>query len=287
MFGYVIPDKPNMYMKDYYEFRAYYCGLCKSIGKRHGQFMRFTLSYDMTFLATFLHAVTGQKPVVSRERCICHPIRSREMVARDEAMLATADVGAILTYYKLRDNVLDGSRANGILASWANRKRKRAKARFPAVDEAVDKGYQALRALEKVNCEDLERVADCFAELLKDVVRAVTCDKATEHTDRFAYQLGKWIYLTDALDDYDADVKKSNYNPFFACYKEGSKSALIEKHGQEISDLFWFTLSSLKDSYDKIELLQSEGVLTNTVYYGLPMMTSRVLRSEKCKKIRL
>ena len=287
MFGYVVPDKPNMFMKDYYEFRAYYCGLCKAIGKRQGQLLRFTLSYDMTFLAVFLHAVMGTQPKISRERCVCHPIRSREMVARDDIMLSVSDVGAVLTYYKAKDSAVDAGGAAKILPYFVRRKKNRAAKRLSGVEEAVRLGYDELRVLEGENSPEIERVADCFARLLQGVVKPLLGDKATEHTDKFAYQLGKWIYLADALDDYDKDVKKGNYNPFVAAYKAVDKKELIEKHGQEVSDLFWFTLASLKESYDKIELLASEGVLTNTVYYGLPMMTNRILRSEKCTKIRL
>ena len=36
MFGYVTIDKPNILIKDYQTYRSYYCGLCKSIGKRTG-----------------------------------------------------------------------------------------------------------------------------------------------------------------------------------------------------------------------------------------------------------
>ena len=287
MFGYVVPDKPNMFMKDYYEYRAYYCGLCKAIGNRHGQMLRMSLSYDITFLSVFLHAVMGENPVISKERCVLHPLRSREMVARDELMLVAADVGAILTYYKLRDNVYDGGGLSGLAAAMVSKKNRRASARLTGVEAAVISGYEALRALERQNCADVERVADCFATLLKQVVRAVVGEKTTRYTEEFSYQLGKWIYLIDALDDYDADVKRSNYNPFRALYGAESKAALIDQHGEDISQLFWLTLGVLKENYDKIQLLCSEGVLTNTVYYGLPMMTNRVLRREKCKKIRL
>ena len=57
MFGYVLPDKPNMFMKDYAEYRAFYCGLCKSIGKKCSEVMRFTTNYDITFLNVLYHAI--------------------------------------------------------------------------------------------------------------------------------------------------------------------------------------------------------------------------------------
>ena len=32
MFGYVVPDKMNMFMKDFYSYRGFYCGLCVKTG---------------------------------------------------------------------------------------------------------------------------------------------------------------------------------------------------------------------------------------------------------------
>ena len=55
MFGYVLPDKPNMFMKDYVLFRAYYCGLCHSMKKESGQIARLTVNYDAAFIALFFH----------------------------------------------------------------------------------------------------------------------------------------------------------------------------------------------------------------------------------------
>ena len=61
MFGYVVPDKPNMFIKDFTMYRAFYCGLCKTIGKKCSQSMRFFTNYDMTFFAALLHAVRGEQ----------------------------------------------------------------------------------------------------------------------------------------------------------------------------------------------------------------------------------
>lgn len=34
MFGYIIPFKPELKIKEYEIFKAYYCGLCKAIGEK-------------------------------------------------------------------------------------------------------------------------------------------------------------------------------------------------------------------------------------------------------------
>ena len=73
MFGYVIPDKMNMFMKDYYNYKAYYCGLCKRIGKDCGQLMRISTNYDMVFFDMFCHSIMEIKPTYHDEPCILYP----------------------------------------------------------------------------------------------------------------------------------------------------------------------------------------------------------------------
>ena len=74
MFGYVKADKPNMLIKDYATYRAYYCGLCKSIGKRASQTMRMSVNYDITFLSLLAHNYCRTEPTFKETRCIVHPV---------------------------------------------------------------------------------------------------------------------------------------------------------------------------------------------------------------------
>ena len=52
MFGYIVVNQPELKMKEYDEYRKYYCGLCKSLKDRYGARGQISLSYDMTFLVT-------------------------------------------------------------------------------------------------------------------------------------------------------------------------------------------------------------------------------------------
>ena len=84
MYGYVLPDKPNMFVKDYSLYKAFYCGLCKSTGKMCGQLMRFTTNYDMTFLNVLYHAILDKEVKFSEETCILNPIKKKSVVDDDE-----------------------------------------------------------------------------------------------------------------------------------------------------------------------------------------------------------
>ena len=61
MFGYITVDKPEMKVKDFYRYKAYYCGLCKSLQENYGLKGRVTLSYDVTFLVLVLTSLYEPK----------------------------------------------------------------------------------------------------------------------------------------------------------------------------------------------------------------------------------
>ena len=69
MFGYVIPDKNNMYIKDFNVFQGYYCGLCRALGKTGGPLTRLCTNYDVTFYSVLLHSIAGVDPKIERKVC--------------------------------------------------------------------------------------------------------------------------------------------------------------------------------------------------------------------------
>ena len=44
MFGYIRPLECELKVRDQALYRAYYCGLCKTIGRRYGQVARVALN---------------------------------------------------------------------------------------------------------------------------------------------------------------------------------------------------------------------------------------------------
>ena len=54
MFGYIVVNKPELRIREFYQYRAYYCGLCKALQKKCGIRGQISLNYDMTFLAMLL-----------------------------------------------------------------------------------------------------------------------------------------------------------------------------------------------------------------------------------------
>ena len=284
MYGYVLPDKPNMYIKDYYEFKAYYCGICKSIGSNCGQLMRFSTSYDYVFLNAFAHNLMGVEVQFDIENCVLHPFRRSQMIRRDDITKQVVEMSNILLYYKVQDDIIDGGHKFRKLArNILNRSYRRACAKYPTLEALVREEYTKLREYEVANEKSVDKVSDTFGTImvgLGSAFRPLSEDEST-----LLYQLGKWVYLIDALDDLDEDYKKGNFNVFLNAFEDyaGDLVAFKTKHEEELKSIFNAIINSMRLAYDKIDVKISEGILTNTIYMGIPARTREIFRGEQCK----
>ena len=285
MFGYVIIDKPNILIKDYQTYRSYYCGLCKAIGKRTGQLMRFSLNYDIVLLALLAYNYEDKDPIFKTGHCPVHPVKKIEYVDDEEIFGKISDVNTILGYYKVNDDVVDEGKHKGIKACLKGYYKKAAK-RLPDFAESVKTGYEKLREKEK-KLEDAETIADVFGQMLMKSADAVT-DKTDALLRRLLYNVGKWIYVIDAVDDVKKDYEKHNFNPFLREIKSWDDTVYDEVE-QKARPILYECIASVRECYDKMHIEISEGALSNIIYMGLQTRTENVLknRGQKCQKIRL
>ena len=66
MYGYIQPNQDELRIREYTEYRAYYCGLCKCLSAEYGEIARSVLSYDCTFIALLLSGLAGTDDVQKR-----------------------------------------------------------------------------------------------------------------------------------------------------------------------------------------------------------------------------
>lgn len=87
MFGYVIPYKMELKIKDYEKIKAYYCGLCRNIKYNFGNIPRITLNYDTTFLAILLDSFNNNEEKYIKKNCVLHPIKKRIFLIDNEPLM--------------------------------------------------------------------------------------------------------------------------------------------------------------------------------------------------------
>ena len=283
MFGYVTTDFPNLYVKDTVLYKAAYCGLCKSIGKVCGTKGRFLLNYDLTFLSVFAHNVIGEDFKIEKQRCILHTIIKRPVAVPDSLSIRIASLNVILAYYKLSDNVIDEGKGR-LKRSFFKRAYKKAKKNEPLLDKIVKKNYDALRVYEKQNSESIDMVSDPFGTMMKEISAELLRDKFTDNIGELTYNLGKWIYLIDAFDDFDKDKKNKSFNVFVNLYKDinDKKTFLCEKK-QDLEFVFGGILSAVYENAKGVSYNFNHDLTDNILFKGIFEKTKNIMEYKTCK----
>lgn len=283
MFGYVRTDTPYLFIKDDTLYKAMYCGLCKGIGEACGNAARMGLSYDITFLSVILHNIAAQDVKIEKSHCLTHCIRARQMAEADEMTKQLGAFNTMLVYYKYTDDIADGDKGKG-KRWWFSSGYKRAKKLYPEIEKIVRGCMAAQQQAEESKTDSLDRAADASARLVAEVCDYILGEKRTDYTYKLFYSVGKWIYLIDALDDYDKDIKKGAYNPFVLAYNEGGRCALIEKYKEEITFIFHSLFYDIRECLANIQFYFNRDLSDNILLRGLPMMTKKIMEGGSCGK---
>lgn len=283
MFGYVKTDIPNMYVKDTVLYKSAYCGLCKSIGRECGNKGRLCLNYDLTFLSLLAHNVLDVDLEINKERCVIHWFRKRPVAKDDYITKRIANLNIILAYHKLSDDVNDSNKGR-LKRSFFKKSYKKAKKNEQEFDKIVENNYKILLDYEKKNGDSIDIASDSFGKMMKEISKELFGDKFNEELGALSYNLGKWIYLIDALDDFDKDKKNGEYNVFVNAYKTSTKrKELIEQNRSELELIFGTILSDINEANSKIKYNFNCDLINNVLLKGLRMETIRIMNME-CKK---
>jgi len=289
MFGYIMPDKPELKIKEFELFRGYYCGLCKSMGRSFGTVSRFALNYDSVFLGLLLSSVHNEVPVLRKEGCIANPLKKKWIVRESRHIDYAADINVLLTYYKLKDNIRDEGGFTPRLAQMAfSRGYRSASARNSRLDAIIAESINAQVQLEQQNCASMDMAAEPFADMLgKLLASGYTGEDGSiaRILGWIGYNLGKWIYLIDAFDDIEKDIGSGSYNPLLVQYKYKNEDikAFKESIAEEIRQNL---LQALAQTTGSLELLKlgNKGIIDNIIYEGLYGKTERILSGKTSEK---
>ena len=287
MFGYVRLFKPTITMGEYEQYKGIYCTLCKRLGKRYGVLSRFTLSYDMTFLALLEMALGEDSPDFCPSRCSFNPAKRCLKARRTAAIDRAADIGTILTYYKLKDTLADEGFLKkvgaGCLYPFAAAARKRAVKRRPDADTLVAKMMAQQAALEKEDCSSIDRAAEPFALMLQNLAADTAADETQKRVlERFGYCLGRWVYLTDAADDLKEDLEKGRYNPYILSRSLAAEDADgIAATRRYAGESLNACLAECIAAYNLLDIRRFDGILRNILEQGMPHTQKRVIAGEE------
>ena len=284
MFGYVKVDHSELKVKEYEFYRGTYCGLCRSMGKCTGQCSRMTLNYDFVFLAIVRMAIQPQSVCFKQRRCLVHPIKKRNSMERNQALDYCAAASAILNYQKVADDIADEKGFKRLKAKMAlpfvAHSRKKALKRDPQLailDKTVDKKLAELAEIERGEGNSVDIPAECFGQILGEIMSF-----GFEGADkRVAYELGRnigaWIYIADAIEDMEEDLKKGRYNPFLKLY--GGRIPTEE----ELDSILCAVKNHLYGAEAAVDLIDIgdgsvKNIIQNIIYLGITNRTDEIIK---------
>ena len=221
MFGYVKPLVGDLLVREHEFYRATYCGICRSMKKHTGVLSNVTLTYDSVFLALVRMAYAENLECrCELRRCIAHPAKKKPMLIENEAIEYTARAFAILTHYKLLDDLSDEKFVKRAAVTLVRPITARARklADLSPLECIVSDRLAKISDLEQSRCPSVDLPAELFGELLGEIFAHGYDGEARAVLYECGLHLGKFIYAADAAEDYERDKKNGSYNPFVIFY---------------------------------------------------------------------
>ncbi len=257
MFGYMIANPNDLNEAEKQRYNEIYCGLCYRLGKQHGQLARLGVTYDLTFLILLLASLYEPAEKQGTLHCPAHPVHKHPYTVNRFTDYA-ADLTIALTYYKCLDDWQDEHQwlkrgyAGLLKSAYA-----KVKTRLPRQCEMIQACMQDLNRIENAKGSP-DEATQAFGRLMGECF-VESDDLWSGMLRQLGSQLGHFIYLMDALMDYDEDIKKGTYNPLVVL---GAKP-------HQLPEALNIYMGMAADVFERLPLVQDLHLLRSIVYNGV------------------
>lgn len=264
MFGYVIVDRDSLSDENKKIYQAYYCGLCQRLRTRYGAKGQLLLNYDIVFLQLLLTGLYEPREQIRENfSCHLHPFKKRQL-RENELLEYCSSMNVMLAYHNLQDDWHDNHNfIKHSYAKWLQKDYEQAKHDYPRQANAVENYMKKLSGYEQSNEPNVDLVAGLTGEMLGELF-AYKKDEWYDELKNLGMFLGKFIYLMDAYEDVDQDIKHGRYNPLIALRQDSSQNFEL------ICNLQMTTMiSECAKSFERLPILLYSDILRNILYSGV------------------
>ena len=276
MFGYIVVNKPEMKFREFELYQSYYCGLCKSLKERYGKRGQITLSYDMTFLALLLSSLYETETNSGTRRCVAHPIE-KHLYRQNEFTDYAADMNLMLSYEKCLDDWNDEHKTKKrVMAALLKNKNKEVYERYPEKIDRICEWMDQIHKLEKRESRNIDEVSGAFGEIMAEIF-AYRQDEWEETLRRMGFFFGKFIYLMDAYEDIEQDLKQGTYNPLKDLYRQ-------ENFEEQAQQVLLMMMAECSKAYERLPIVENTEILRNILYSGVWSRYDQVKQKRKEQK---
>ena len=260
MFGYVTIAGSALPPERQARYRALYCGLCHTLGRRHGPVGQMTLSYDVTFLYLLLSSLYEPEETEGMARCVSHPFKPHAYVQNELADYC-CDMNIAVAYHKCMDDWKDDHSPVGRAeAALLQRSYDRVQKQYPEKCRQIEECLSALAKLEQEQTDALDEAANLSARMLGVLYRYQE-DIWADTLERMGQALGRFIYLMDAYDDLDKDIRKNRFNALRSYRRR-------EDYESFVKESLTLLIAECTDAFETLPLVQDMDILRNILYSG-------------------
>lgn len=281
MLGYVKAFKPEMKIKDYELYRGIYCSLCRALGRLYSPIAQLFLSYDFAFAAVLRLAAGESGCAFEKKRCPYNPARRCMICTGKQELDLCAHAVIITVYYKVIDNLHDAgfkSRLAAALIYPAVRLMHSKAARLaPEIEKIISTATQKQTETEKKSHVGIDEAADSSARALGEIFSLGFEGERKNSLYSLGYMTGRYVYILDAADDLEADIKSGAFNPFKEEYSDIADTEPRAEFARRVREMLNLTQSSALDALDSVEKKRFGDILENIVFDGLTFSAEKVI----------
>ena len=198
-----------------------------------------------------------------------------------------------LVYYKLIDDINDdNSMKSKIGALCLSPYKKKFNRNVTRVNGIIEENLNRLSKLEKdKNFESIDEICDPFSLIVANILKLYPgkidndSEELRENLYILGYALGKWIYVIDALDDLEEDIKNNKFNPINYLYNINSKD--YKEFIEEIKPRIEFTILNCgyncKEALEKLPIKRNKEILENIISLGMMDKYTKIVENCNCK----
>jgi len=276
MFGYITVNKAEMKFKEFDIYHSFYCGICQSLKERYGRLGQLALSYDMTFLAILLTGLYEPQIRESVCRCVAHPFEehlNRRSIYTEYA----ADMTMLFTMYKCSDDWEDERKVSGLIyGKLLEGKKGKLRQYYDRKIDEINLLMQHFSDAEREGSEDIDKLSGLFGRVMAEIV-ACREDEWSDNLRALGFHLGKFIYILDAYEDVEEDIRKGTFNPL----KKRYASPDFE---EECRTILMMMMSECCREFEKLPILENVEILRNILYSGV-WCRYEAVREKRRKKV--
>jgi|TARA_Y100000310_G_scaffold344126_1_gene455262 hypothetical protein len=269
MLGYFKPLKEELKMKDYYNYRSFYCGHCHILKKEYSRFSSILMSYEAVFISLlFTTKIINQKKKI---RCTALPI-IKVPIYDNEAIRLSILINQIFIYAKIKDKIYDNEWYGYKFIDFITLKgKKKTKNNLKKINMDTDKIFDMLEHGQTLETEKLEFIE--YIQPYKEAMEYIFTQAAHHfRLDKKLYEsLGgnflTLMYLLDAGDDYYEDIKNNRFTPLNKL-AENDVQQYFEKQVPTMLDNIVKIIFQLKHPYEII-ILNILGEYINSEKYRI------------------